>query len=407
MHRTLLMVLMTAVVSATDVPVPDWLPARPTDRVGLGAWLTPEQGRQALDYLVAHVPDRVAWESEAAHLRLRIRQAAGLDPWPQRTPLNPIVRGRRFCDGYVVDNVAFEPIPGYHATANLYWPSQGPREPRTVLPLVLSCHGHSKEVKVGRRSETQQLRCGMLARMGCMVLALDMAGYGESLTHLPFAEAHQTPAVFTLQTWTSIRALDLLCSLDHADTTRIAVTGESGGGTQSFVLTALDERVAVSVPVVMVSAHFFGGCACESGPPIHSGPDHFTTNAGIAALAAPRPQLLVSDGKDWTANNPQVEFPFLQRIYGFYGRSDQVANVHLADEGHDYGPSKRQALYAFLIRHLGLDASPYRLSDGRIDESWAQVVAPERLAVFDPTHPDDLHPTVPELMEKLKQLQAP
>ena len=197
----------------------------------------------------------------------------------------------------------------------------------------------------------------MLARMGCIVLALDMAGYGESLAHLPFKEAHQTPSVFTLHTWTSMRALDLLCSLDRADPTRIAVTGESGGGTQTFVLTALDERVTVSVPVVMVSAHFFGGCACESGLPIHSGPDHFITNAGIAALAAPRPQLLVSCGKDWTANTPTVELPFLQRIYGFYGHADRVANVHLADEGHDYGPSKRQAMYAFLIRHLGLDAS--------------------------------------------------
>jgi pimeloyl-ACP methyl ester carboxylesterase len=369
--------------------------------MGLDAWLTPAQGKQALDHLLQHVPDRAAWEREAAHLRQRIRQAAGLDPWPKRTPLNPIVRGRRYCDGYVVDNVAFEPIPGYHATANLYWPS----EPRASHPLVLSCHGHNKDAKVGRRSETQQIRCAMLARMGCIVLALDMAGYGESLAHLPFKEAHQQPSVFTLHTWTSMRALDLLCALDRADTTRIAVTGESGGGTQTFVLTALDERVSVSVPVVMVSAHFFGGCACESGLPIHTGPDHFTTNAGIAALAAPRPQLLVSCGKDWTANTPTVELPFLQRIYGFYGQASQVANVHLADEGHDYGPSKRQAMYAFLIKHLGLDASAYLTSDGRIDEAWAHVVAPERLAVFSLSEPDDLRPSVQDLTDTLAKLR--
>lgn len=396
------LLLAASWASAGDVPVPAWLPPRPADHPALGAWLTPAQGRQALDGLLAQVPDRMAWEREAAHLRLRIRQAAGLDPWPQRTPLNPIVRGRRYCDGYVVDNVAFEPIPGYHATANLYFPS----EPRASHPLVLSCHGHGRP-EIGRCSETQQLRCGILARMGALVLALDMVGFGESLAYLPSKDNHATPLSFTLQTWTAMRALDLLVSLERADATRIAVTGESGGGTQSFVLAALDERVAVSVPVVMVSAHFFGGCPCESGLPIHLGPDHFTTNAGIAALTAPRPQLLVSDGKDWTANTPTVEFPFLQRIYGLYGQGDQVANVHLAEEGHDYGPSKRQAMYAFLARHLRLDLAAVSGSDGRVDERLASVTTPEALHVFDARHPEDLRPTLADIAATLRRLRQP
>lgn len=388
-------------LQAVEVPLPNWLPERPAGRAGLGAWLTTEQGKQALDHLVAHVPDRAAWEREAAHLRQRIREAAGLDPWPKRTPLNPIVRGRRHCEGYVVDNVAFEPIPGYHATANLYWPS----EARETHPLVLSCHGHGKP-EIGRLSDTQQIRCGILARLGCIVLALDMVGYGESMKHLPHKEAHSTPLTFTVQTWTAIRALDLLTSLDRADATRIAVTGESGGGTQTFVLTALDERVKVSVPVVMVSAHFFGGCPCESGLPIHTGPDHFTTNAGIAALAAPRPQLLVSNGKDWTSNNPTVELPFLQKIYGLYDKSDQVANVHLPDEGHDYGPSKRQAMYAFMIKHLGLDATPVLGDDERVDEAWAWIAPVAALHVFDAEHPATLRPTLADLAGTLQRLRS-
>lgn len=408
--RIALVALVLTTLAASEVPVPAWLPPRPTDRVGLGPWLTPEQGKQALTHLLTHIPDRTAWEKEAEHLRLRIRQAAALDPWPKRTPLNPIVRGRRYANGYVVDNVAFEPIPGYHATANLYWPSAGPaagpEEHRGLHPLVLSCHGHGKP-EIGRCSETQQIRCGILAKSGAFVLALDMAGFGESLAHLPRKESHATPLSFTLQTWTAIRALDLLCGLDRADTTRIAVTGESGGGTQSFVLTALDPRVTVSVPVVMVSAHFFGGCPCESGLPIHVGPDHFTTNAGIAALAAPRPQLLVSDGKDWTANNPTVEFPFLQHIYGLYGKTDQVANVHLADEGHDYGPSKRQAMYTFLANHLGLDVREVRNAQGEVDEAHALVVAPERLAVFGPDYPAPLRPSLAELAETFRRLRQP
>jgi hypothetical protein len=399
---TALLALLAGVAAAAEVPLPPWLPPRPADRPALGPWLTPDQGRQALAHLLAHLPDRGAWERQAAHLRLRMRQAAGLDPWPRRTPLNPIVRGRRWCDGYVVDNVAFEPIPGYHATANLYWPS----EPHASHPLVLSCHGHG-QAQIGRRSHTQQIRCGILARMGAIVLALDMVGFGESLAHLPHQESHPTPLSFTLQTWTAMRALDLLCGLDRADPTSIAVTGESGGGTQSFVLAALDPRVSVSVPVVMVSAHFFGGCPCESGLPVHLGPDHFTTNAGIAALAAPRPQLLISDGKDWTAQTPAVEMPFLRRIYGLYGREEQVANRHLPDEGHDYGPSKRQAMYAFFAHHLRISLDEVVGADGRVDETLAVIAPPEALAVFDAEHPAPLRPSLHEIAATLRRLQEP
>jgi hypothetical protein len=229
--------------------------------------------------------------------------------------------------------------------------------------------------------------------MGAVVLSVDMFAYGDSI-QLVGQEAHKQPLALTLQLWNAMRAVDFLLSLEGVDPKRVAVAGESGGGTQAFLLTALDPRIAASVPVVMVSSHFFGGCPCESGRPVHRSADHFASNAMIAALAAPRPMLVVSDGKDWTQNVPQVEYPFLQKIYGYYGAGTAVVNVHLPDEGHDYGPSKRAATYRFLAERLALDLHAVQRADGTPDESPVTVEPAAALHVFDaefPIPPHALH----------------
>ena len=371
--------------------VPSGLPPARTNGPTLcvGGYLTPAQGKAVLAEALARFPDRDSWDSYARHLRERIQEAAGLSPWPRRTPLNPIVHSRREHDGYSVENVAIESVPGYFATGNLYRPLNS----KPPYAIVLSTHGHTRRVEKpedydnqGRFAPDMQYRCAELARMGAIVMSIDMFGCGDSIAEVG-QDAHRHPFSMTIQLWDNMRALDFLLSLDGADSNRVAVTGWSGGGTQAFLLTALDSRVTLSAPVVMLSSFFFGGCPCESGLPIHRGSDYFADNAIIAALAAPRPMLAISDGRDWTTNVPTVEYPFLQKVYSRYGAETNVANVALPAEGHDYGPSKRAAMYRFVAARFGLNLAAVQDANGEIDESHVIIERAPALHVFDDTHP--------------------
>ena len=167
-----------------------------------------------------------------------------------------------------------------------------------------------------------------LARRGYVVFAWDMVGYNDTL-QTPHDFGTPTEALWTfgslpLQSWNALRALDFVASLDDVDPARIGMAGASGGGTQTFLLAALDDRLSFIAPVNMVSAIMQGGGICENTPRLRIG----TNNVEIAAMFAPKPMLLVSATGDWTRNNPTEEFPAIRKIYELYDHPERVANAH-------------------------------------------------------------------------------
>jgi acetyl esterase/lipase len=310
-----------------------------------------------------------SWLARRKQLREAFLKGASLWPLPTRTPLNPVTHGRRERDGYSVENVTIETFPGFFCTGNLYRPLPQKRSG----PGILCPHGHFQDG--GRLRPDQQIRCAHLARMGATVFSYSMVGWQDAQQ-----TSHKDPLVMPLQTWNSVRALDFLCATEGVDPERIGCTGASGGGTQTFFLAAIDERVRASAPVAIVYPWAPPGCCqCEGAAlPIFA---TASTNAiEFSACVAPRAQLFISVGGDDTRDFPSVGFPFVRSIYRLTGQSDNVENVHLADEGHDYGPSKRAAMYAFFARHL--DLAPLEEVRDRIS-----IEKPEALLAVDEAHP--------------------
>lgn len=339
-----------------------------------GRFYTEEQAIKVHEDLAKQYTDKKSWKKHATLIRKGILEGSELNKLKLKKPTNITIHSKKELNGYSVENVSFQSLEGIYVTGNLYRPLNQTGK----MAGILCPHGHGQDP---RFKEYTQQRCATLARMGATVFAYDMIGMGDSKQC-----DHKIPKAVKIQLANGVAALDFLLSLPDIDKDRIGMTGESGGGTQTFLLTAIDQRIKVSVPVVMISGYFFGGCVCESGMPVHKRPTHTTTNVEIAALAAPRPMIMISDGGDWTNNTPKQEYPFIKRIYSFYGAENQLENVHLPDEKHDYGISKRLAAYDFLARHLKLDINKVTVN-GKVDESINTVLTPTDLKVFDDKHP--------------------
>ncbi len=312
----------------------------------------PEDGQKMISWLTSLYSNKTEWEARRDTLRKEVRERLGIDKLlPLCSKEKPEYSKIRKFDGYTVQNFRLKTVNGHTVCGSIYAPTSKGKHPLIICP-----NGHFSN---GRYGKVQQLRLGTLARMGAICVDYDLWGWGESADEVG-SKAHQTPEAHVMQALNGIRILDWMIQRKDVDTKRIGVNGGSGGGTQTVLLTVLDDRFTAANPVVSVSSWFDGGCPCESGMPIQLAGGG-TCNAELAAMFAPKPMMLVSDGGDWTSTTPELEYPYLQRIYGFYGATDKVSNIHLPKERHDFGDNKRNAVYKFFIDTFKLDASRLRL----------------------------------------------
>jgi len=339
--------------------------------------------------LNGHFPFKVpatleAWKKRKAELQMRVQVATGLFPMPARTPLNAVIHGKVKRDGFTAEKVYFESVPGFYVTGILF----RPEGVKGKIPAILCPHGHGgrlqthseakvlDEIKIGSEKFKESgrmpkvARAVTLARLGNVVLLFDMIGYADSI-QLSYQLAHrfakQRPemegkkswglysaqaemrlqSIMGLQTWNGIRALDFLASLPDVDPKRMAVTGGSGGGTQTILLGALDSRPIVGFPNGMVSTSMQGGCTCESCCLLRVG----TGNVELAALFAPRPQGMTA-ADDWTKAMMSDGYPELQKLYALYGKKGDVICTDLTHFKHNYNYVSRGLMYDWFNRHM-------------------------------------------------------
>lgn len=327
---------------------------------------TDADGEKLLNYLCTLYDDKASFEKRKDVLKKEVRERLQIDKYlDMRTGAAPILSKVRKYDGYTVQNFALETLPGLYVCGSIYTPKEKGKHALIICP-----NGHFGN---GRYREDQQQRMATLARMGAICVDYDLFGWGESELQVTSA-GHQSSISHIIQAMNGISILDFMITRKDVDTTRVGVNGGSGGGTQTVLLSVLDDRYTAACPVVSLSSHFDGGCPCESGMPVTLAGGG-TCNAELAALFAPRPMCVVSDGKDWTASVPKLEYPYLQKVYGFYGAADKVTNVHLPKEGHDFGPNKRNAVYAFF-------ADAFQLDKSKLDESKVTVEPFENMYSF-------------------------
>ncbi len=339
-----------------------------------------------------------AWQARRQAVREQVLVATGLWPMPQKTPLNAVVHGKIDKGDYTIEKVFFASYPGHYVSGNLY----RPKGKAGKVPGVLFAHGHWKDGRLhdaGAKEAQKSLDTkaektlesarffmqalpAQLARMGCVVFHYDMVGVADSkaIGHAAgFADVEADlwlQSAMGLQTWNSVRALDFLLGLPDVDAQRVGMTGASGGGTQTILLAAIDDRLTAAFPAVMVSTAMQGGCVCENCCYLRQG----TGNVELIGLFAPKP-LGMSGANDWTVEIERKGLPELKALYKLYGAEDKVMARCFPEFPHNYNQVSREVMYNWFNKHLKLG-----LPEPVVEKPF-EPVPPRELSVYDDQHP--------------------
>jgi len=324
-----------------------------------------------------------------AAVRRRIRACFGR--FPRRTALNARLTGVVRRRAYTIEKVIYESRPQLPVTANLYLPAGG-AGPR---PAVLGTCGHAQP---GKAHDLYQAFAAHLARMGYVVLIYDPLGQGERLQY-PAAHRGLRPVgccrehnmmgnqmalvgqfFGAWRAWDGIRGLDYLLTRPEVDPARVGVTGNSGGGTMTTFLTALDDRFTMAAPGCFVTQYLYNLEAEMPQDAEQCPPGFLAAGLGMAdffVASIPRPTLLLGQADDYfDLRGLRAVHDELKRLYAIVGAADDV-ELFIGPREHGYYVENRQAMYRFFNKHAGVRASA-REPKGRRPETEQTLQATPR-----------------------------
>ncbi len=292
--------------------------------------------------------------------------------FPEKTPLNAKITSTVKKDGYKVENIIYESLPGFYVTSSLFIPDK--RQKRA--PAILFCSGHSHGAY---RLESYQLPLLNLVKKGFIVLAIDPVSQGERLQYFDpekgesiigsSTKEHSYPAVQVFLTgksiaryfvWDGIRGIDYLVSRKEVDPERIGVHGLSGGGTQTAYISALDDRVAASAPACYITSYrrLLESIGVQDGEQnLYKGLARGIDHADYIEVRAPKPTLIMANTRDFfSIQGSRETYDELKRVYTIFGEPGNIEIIE-DDHGHGYTRKNREAMYAFFQKHLGIPGS--------------------------------------------------
>ena len=350
-------------------------------------------------HCLADIHSLADWQARRGEYKRQLQEMLGLWPMPERTDLKPVITGKLEEADFQVEKLYFQALPRLYVTANLYLP----KKLEQPAPAILYVCGHARVVTNGVSCGNKvgyQRHGAWFARNGYVCLMIDTLQLGEiqGRHHGTYSDGQwwwnsrgYTPA--GVEAWFGIRALDYLCSRPEVDKDRIGMTGRSGGGSYTWTVAALDERVKVAAPVAgitdmrnqVVDGSIEGHCDCM-----------FFLNTyrwdfpQVAALVAPRPLLIGNSDKDnlFPLDGVVRLYTQTRRIYQLYGKTNQLGLL-ITDGPHADTQDLQLPVFRWFNRFL-------KGQDPLIEMAARDFFAPEQLRVFDKLPEDQVNTKIEE-----------